>query len=497
MALKGEKERIIGRKKEQRILQQILNSKKAEFLALYGRRRIGKTFLIKNFFLQNSCVFFHMTGIQSGTMKEHLKKFAEHVGSTFYGGAPLMPSKGWLDAFEVLNKAMEKMDPKEKIVLFFDELPWIATKRSRLLQALEYYWNRYWGHNPKVKLIICGSSASWIIEKIINNKKGLYNRVTEKMRLAPFNLPETEEFLAYLGVSLSRRHILDLYMVIGGIPHYLQKVREMKKGVSAQFYVNDLCFKKDGALVDEFEPLFSSLFTKSEVYIDLIRFIAKNRNGISQSQVLGKKGLSSGGTAIRRLKQLEEAGFILSFIPHGHQQKGIFYKIIDEYTLFYLDWIEPFLSSIRHQDPTSNYWLSKAKSPGWKSWAGLAFEAVCHKHVAQIRKALSIDSSAEIGSWQYIPRSAEGKKGTQIDLLFDQPDDVITICEIKHSDSPYTIDKEYANNLRCKIDIYRQQTRTKKIVFLAMITRGGLKSSKYSRELVSREVDLDDLFISF
>ncbi len=495
MANRLEKEKIIGRKKEQRILEQVLNSKKAEFLAIYGRRRIGKTFLIKNFFLQSSCLFFHMTGIQSGTMEEHLKTFAEHIGSTFYGGAPLMSSKGWLDAFEILNKAMERVNPKQKIVLFFDELPWIATKRSRLLQALEYYWNRYWGHDPRIKLIICGSSASWIIEKIINNKKGLYNRVTEKMRLTPFTLSETEEFLTYLGAPLNRQHILDLYMVIGGIPYYLQKIREMKRGVSAQYYINTLCFQKDGALVDEFEPLFSSLFTKSEIYIDLVRFIAKSRYGVSQAQILGKKGLSSGGTAINRLKQLEQAGFILSFIPHGHQQKGISYKIIDEYTLFYLDWIEPFLSSIRHQDQSSNYWLSKAKSPSWKSWAGLAFEAVCHKHVAQIRKALLIDSSAEIGSWQYIPRSAEGKKGAQIDLLFDQPDDVITICEIKHSDSPYIIDKEYAQSLRSKIDTYQQQTQTQKMIFLAMVTSGGLKPSKYSKKLNPREVCLDDLFV--
>jgi hypothetical protein len=488
--------KIIGREREQRVLQQILNSKHAEFLALYGRRRIGKTFLVKTFFLQHPCTFFHMTGMQDGTLQEHLTKFAEHIGETFYAGAPIAVQKTWLTAFDTLTKAIQQIDPSRKIVLFFDELPWIATKRSRLLQALEYYWNRYWGQDPRVKLVICGSSASWIIEKIINNKKGLYNRVTEKMRLTPFTLSETEKFLNYLEVPLNQRHILELYMVVGGIPHYLEKIRKMKRGFSAQQYINELCFRKDGALVDEFELLFASLFNKHELYIQLIRLIAKYRSGVSQAQIINKKGLSSGGRAIQRLKQLEEAGFILSYVPH-HQQKGIYYKIVDEYTLFYLDWIEPHLSTIRQQTHDSTFWLSKAQAPGWKSWAGLAFEAVCSKHVAQIRKALSIDPGAEIGSWRYVPRSKEGgngKRGAQIDLLFDQPNGVITLCEIKHSEQPFILDKDYAQILRHKIEIYEQQTRTRKKIFLAMITSGGLRSSKYTKEMVSQEVCLDDLF---
>jgi uncharacterized protein len=487
-------ETVVGRRQEQKVLQQVLSSKKAEFLALYGRRRIGKTFLIKNFFLQNSCTFFHMTGIQDGTLGEHLKKFAEQISLTFYGGVPIATQQSWLDTFEILTKALERAKPSNKIVLFFDELPWMATKRSRLLQALEFYWNRYWNHDKRIKLVICGSSASWIIEKIINNKKGLYNRVTEKMRLTPFTLSETEDFLKHLGVRLNQHQILNLYMAIGGIPHYLEKISKMKRGLSAQQYINELCFRKDGALVDEFEPLFSSLFSKSEVYIELIRMIAKQRCGVNQSQIINKGRTSSGGRAIHRLKQLEEAGFIIGFIPHGHQKKGIFYKIIDEYTLFYLDWIEPNLGSIRRQEQNSNFWLSKARSPAWKSWAGLAFEAVCNKHIARVRHALSINPDAEIGSWRYIPRTRSEEIGAQIDLLFDRCDGVITLCEIKHSEKPFEINKEYAQQLERKIKIYREQTRTKKQIFLAMITSSGLKQTLYSDKLVDQVVSLEDLF---
>jgi AAA+ ATPase superfamily predicted ATPase len=490
-------EKIIGRQHEQRILEQVFNSKKAEFLAIYGRRRIGKTYLIKNFFNKHRCTFFHMTGIQDGTLEEHLKKFAEQIGITFYDGAPLVNQENWLDSFEVLTKSMERIKPSERIVLFFDELPWMATKRSRLLQALEFYWNRYWSHDRRIKLIICGSSASWIIEKIINNKKGLYNRVTEKMRLTPFSLAETKDYLKYLEKPLNSRQVLALYMAIGGIPHYLEKIRRMKRGLSAQQYVNELCFQKDGALVDEFEPLFSSLFGKSEIYTRLIRMIAKHRSGVSQAEIMRKRGLSKGGRIVKRLKQLEETGFIFSFIPHGYQKRGIFYKIVDEYILFYLDWIEPNIGTIRHQGKNSSFWLSKVRSAAWKSWAGLAFEAVCCKHVEQIRQTLSIDPGSEVGSWRYIAEPQKDEVGAQIDLLFDSPDELITICEIKHSETPFSITKEYAQHLKRKIQVYENQTQTSKQISLAMITSSKLKETRHSKEIVSQEVSLEDLFKAY
>ena len=484
-------EKIIGRVEEQEVLDQLLKSKRAEFLALYGRRRVGKTFLIRNFFEQSADVFFHMTGIQKGTMEEQLKQFANRIGITFYNGAAIAPSKNWFDTFENLRKAIEQISSSKKVVVFLDELPWLATKRSKLLQALEFYWNQYWSHDPRFKLIICGSSASWIIDKIINNKGGLYNRVTRRMSLSPFSLSETKEFLKSLGIELSNRQILDLYLTFGGIPHYLALC---KRGMSALQNISHLCFQKNGALVDEFPKLFGSLFSNAAVYVKLVRIIAKSHNGVEQAQVVKESKTSKGGRIIEKLKQLEEAGFILSFLPHGHQKKGIYYKAIDEYTLFYIHWIEPYLKSTRKQDQSEGYWNAKAQTPAWRSWSGLAFEAVCHKHLAQIRKALGIDTDAQIGSWRYTPKTKKEGRGAQIDLLFDRNDDVITLCEIKHSDKPFVIDKGYAEILRMKRDIYRNQTRTKKSIFLAMIVSGGLKGNTYSTSLVSQQANLDDLF---
>lgn len=484
------KKSIVGRIKEQEVLAEFLKSGKSEFLALYGRRRVGKTYLITSFFEQASCIFFYVSGLQKGKIKEQLEQFYKQIGVAFYNGASIAQRSRWLDAFEDLTKAIQQVPSNKKVVLFFDEFPWMATKRSGLLEALDHYWNRYWSHDQRLKLIICGSSASWIIEKIINNKGGLYNRVTRPMQLEPFTLYETKMFLTSIGIKLNNKHILDLYMVLGGIPHYLALVR---KGLSAHKCISELCFQKDGVLVKEFDRLFASLFQESEFYINLVKTISKHRNGIGQVQLIQESRVPEGGRAAHRLKELEEAGFIISFLPHGHQEKGIYYKINDEYILFYLDWIEPKLSTIRKQDNAAGYWLSKIQSPSWRSWSGYAFEAVCFKHLAQIRKALNIDPGAEVGAWRYMAKSKQDQ-GAQIDLLFDRHDGAITICEIKYNEQPYTIDKHYSQNLKNKIEVYQKQTRTQKQIFLAMITANGLKETMYSEEMVTGVVALDNLF---
>lgn len=494
---KKQANKISGRTREQRILERLFATEKSEFLTLYGRRRVGKTFLIRNFFEKKPCLFFYVTGIQEGKLKEQLGQFTKQISAIFYEGISIVPYKSWSEAFEALTTAMLKVSKRQKTVLFFDEFPWMATKRSGLLSALEYFWNRHWTHDPRLKLILCGSSASWIIEKIVNNKGGLHNRVTRTMILEPLNLHDTKAYLADFGNKLNDRQVLDLYMVLGGIPHYLSLV---EKGLSAQQSIEELFFRRDGALVNEFDRLFSSLFKDSSAHIDIIRIIANHRYGIGQAQLIREIKVSSGGGTTRRLKELEEAGFIVSFLPHGHSDKGLYYKVIDEYTLFYLHWLEPRITAIRNRDQSPGYWLSKSQSSSWKSWSGYAFEAVCSKHIAQIKKALNIDPGSESGSWRYVPRkNPESEKegvGAQIDLLFDRPDQAITVCEIKYSMQPFTIDKVYAQTLAKKVEVYQQQTRTKKQIFLVMITSAGLKPSKHYDELISQEVTLGDLFKS-
>ena len=307
---------IVDRKREQKILQDVLTSVKSEFVAVYGRRRVGKTYLIKTFFRQTDCVFFHVTGSNNEALSTQINHFITEVGNVFYAQTELRRRKTWEEAFESLTKALELVPKDKKIVLFFDELPWMATKRSRLIQALDYYWNRYWVDDSRLKLIICGSSASWIIKNIVNDKGGLHNRITQLIELKPFNLNGTREFLNYKNIKLNDSQILQLYMATGGVPHYLEHI---KRGLSAAQNIDLLCFRKDGLLFKEFNNLFSSLFSESEIYIDLVRIIAKHHYGISQAglfKVLGEK--TRGGSMVNRLKDLEDAGFIISFIPYKH-----------------------------------------------------------------------------------------------------------------------------------------------------------------------------------
>ncbi len=489
MNLSSPRQRV-GREQEQAILQQLLKSDKAEFLALYGRRRVGKTFLIKTFFETANSVFFYNSGLKDGTLKDQLEEFAKHIGEAFYGGVSLMPRTNWRAAFADLTKAIEQIPKRQKVVIFLDELPWMATKRSRLLQALDYYWNRYWSHDPRIKLIVCGSSASWILEKIINNKGGLYNRVTRTMHLTPFNLHETQAFLKRRGHHLNQKQITELYLALGGIPHYLSLA---KKGYSAQQCLDELCFQKGGALVEEFERLFASLFNDAEYYITLIRVIAKHHYGISQVQLIQESGAPSGGRTVQRLKDLEEAGFISSFVPYGHQERGIYYKVVDEFSLFYLRWIEPNLMTIKKQTHADGFWLAKTKTPAWRSWSGYAFESLCYKHLPQIRTKLKIDPGAAIGSWRHQAKAADDQ-GTQIDLLFDRDDGAITICEIKYAEQPFVLDKAYAKTLLDKVKIFQTKTQSKKQIFIALIAANGVKPSMYSEDLIDGIVILDDLF---
>ena len=483
---------IIGRSEETNLLESLLSSIAPEFLALYGRRRVGKTFLIKNFFKNKKCVFFCTTGEQNAPMKQQIKHFTQQISHVFYKGAPLAEGKNWDETFNLLTNAFDTVDKKNKIVVFIDEIPWMATRNSKLLQGLDYYWNQYWSNDNRIKLIICGSSASWIIDNIVNNKGGLHNRVTKNICLEPLKLPDTKSFLKAKNISLNNKQIVDLYMSMGGIPYYLSQI---EKGMSSTQIIESLAFKRNGFLLLEYDNLFSSLFKNSEIYEEIIRIIASRRYGIGQRELLekiGKKMLGKGG--LEKLKSLKETGFILDFKPHLHKEKGIYYKLIDNYSLFYLSWILPVRDTLLVKSLVKGYWDKIRKKPSWHSWSGLAFEAICYEHIPQINKALNLSPTSIPSTWRYVPRKGSDEQGAQIDLLFDRDDDSITICEIKYTDKIFTIDKEYAHKLRKKLEVFKKVTRTKKQLFIAFVSANGVKKNKYSDELLSGVVTIDDLF---
>jgi hypothetical protein len=483
------KEMLFGREPEIKILDNLWDSPEAEFLAIYGRRRVGKTYLIREYFSKKRCIYFEITGQKDGKLKEQLENFINIFSKVFLNDLPLRTPSSWKNAFEILTKEIEKIPKSQNIVFFFDELPWLATSKSGMLQALDYYWNRFWSRHSNLIFVVCGSAASWMLDNLINAKGGLHNRLTKTILLRPYNLKQTEQYLAGRNIHLSPKQILDLYMVFGGIPHYLKQV---EKGKSALQTINKVCFQPDGLLYDEFDRLFRSLFSYAEESLLIIKAISKYQYGISRDDLIKSTGISSGGTLNKRLKELESAGFIQSYVPYGRKIKNHYYRVVDEYCYFYLRWIEPFKK--KGMSAGKEYWQTKGKTGTAITWAGYAFESICLKHIDQIRKALELEAiSCEIGNWKFSPPKGKKESGAQIDLLFDREDGIVSLCEIKYTEKPFILDKTEAKNLMNKVAVFEDHFPIKKQILLTLITAAGLKENIWSEELIQNVVTLEDL----
>jgi uncharacterized protein len=482
---------LIGRRIEKSILQKALDSQEAELIALYGRRRVGKTFLIRQSFEQKT-VFCEITGLKDGSMKDQLAIFSRSFQKTFPQEVPLPPLPSWRYAFELLTVSLKKVSRRRKTVIFFDEISWLATPKSGLIQQFDHFWNTEWCKLTHVKVVLCGSAASWILEKLVHAKGGLHNRLTRTIPLKPFSLGETKAYLESRKIKMALKQILELTMVLGGVPYYLKQI---ERGLSATQNINRICFRKEGLLYDEFDRLFSSLFNHAGQHMKIIQVMARHRQGISRNELIEKTGIPSGSGLNRYLHELEEAGFIARFIPYQLSQKNSYYRLIDEYSLFYLKWIKKAPKGV-FSDSDPHYWEKLSGTASWKSWAGYAFEGICMKHARLVKKALQIENiPTETAAWRYIPRKDSKEAGAQIDLLFDRGDGIISICEIKYSEDKFSISKAYARNLENKIKVFQEQTKgRKKHLFLTMITTFGVQSNAYSEALLSQEVLLEDLF---
>lgn len=473
---------IIGREKEKEILTKIIKSKDAEFLVVLGRRRVGKTYLIQHC-CSDADYYFECTGMKDGKLSFQLSHFIKQFSSLFYQGINLEKPKNWQDAFDLLTKQIKQIPIDKTIVLFFDELPWLASKRSGFLSVLDHYWNTVWKNMTNLKLIVCGSAASWLLNNIINAKGGLHNRITRSMLLEPFTLSETNEFLKHKGFLLSKKQVLDVYMVMGGIPYYLN---QLSKTESISQNIDNICFKKDGLLFSEFSRIFKSLFEKYDVYIKIIRCIAEKRYGIAFNDLTKIMQKKAGGRLLERLQELEVTGFIQKRPVFGKKREHI-YTIVDEYCLFYLKWIDKKMPIIKGQDIFSKI----KKSPSFLSWSGYSFEGICYKHVDKIIDKLQIKNVVNsVLNWNIKTED----DGAQIDLIFDRDDDAINICEIKQTEDPFVINKDVAKNILKKIDLFKDSTKTKKQIFINIIASNGIKENAWSEELISQTVTLDDLF---
>ncbi|ODS80593.1 MAG: ATPase [Cytophagaceae bacterium SCN 52-12] len=472
---------VIGRLEEIKLFRKIEQSGETELVAVYGRRRVGKTYLIRNGFRQPPD--FEFTGSHYATLKQHLESFGLALGKVM-GNVPLAAPKNWLQAFDMLENYLNPLLKKQRRIIFLDEFPWINTPRSGFLPAFENFWNTWASRQKNLVVVICGSSAAWMIKNVVRNRGGLHNRVTQRIRLLPFNLSETETFLKSRKVNLDRFQLIQLYMAVGGIPQYLKAV---EPGESTAQTIDRLCFQKDGFLHEEFSSLYHSLFDNATGHMEIVRTLARKPSGLTRQQIIDTCNLTSGGHATQLLEELSESGFIRPFIPFGKQSKDSIYKLTDEYSLFYLH----FIANSRAKTPGS--WMKLADKPTWKSWSGYAFESICAKHIQQIKKALGIEGVyTEISAWRQ--RGTKEDTGTQIDLLIDRQDLCINVCEMKFSTTPFEITKSYAENLRTKLFAFKAASKTRKTLFLTMITSFGVRNADQYPGLVQKTLTMDELF---
>jgi len=475
---------LVGRDEELKTVAYLLKSNKSELAAIIGRRRVGKTFFVRESL--KGKMDFTFTGLYQGTLPEHMNHWANSISKFHSSKLPIATPKNWFDAFQLLQSLLEsKKKTKRKKVIFLDEIPWMSTNKSRFLTAFTAFWNDWASAREDVLVVICGSAASWMINKVLKNKGGLHNRVTQLIHLYPFDLHETEQFLKMKRIVLDQYSITQLYMVMGGIPHYLDQIRQ---GESASQAIDRLCFTKNGLLQSEYQELFSSLFNESQKHRNIVKVLSSTPRGITRETLITKTKLNSGGGFSRILEELIESGFVTGYIPFGKKKKQQLLKLTDPYSLFYNKYINKKTSG------NKNSWQQISKSPTWASWSGLAFENLCMLHIYQIKQALGIGGiQISVSSWHHI--KTDEIHGAQIDLLIDRADGIINLCEMKYSNYPFTITGKYANNIRNKIAAFQYWTKTRKSIFPTLITTHSLEENIHSNSLIQNTISVSQLFV--
>ena len=474
---------IIGREKEREKLDKILGSKQAEFLALYGRRRVGKTFLIREHLKEQ--LVFDISGTKEGGKDQQIGHFFDEYLKRTQGLQETRTPKDWHKMFKYLADYLDKLPPtNSKYVVFIDEMPWLDAPKSDFITALEFFWNQYISKMPQILLIACGSASSWIRKNLINARGGLYNRITHRMKLMPFNLYETDLFLQSIGAKLTQYQTLEMYMVMGGIPFYL---KEVEKGKSSTQLIDDMCFSPQGLLYDEYGQLYHALFKSAEQHIAIVEALAAHPQGLTQTDIFAKTKISTSSIS-RTLEELVECDFLSVFQPFSNTKKDAVYKLTDFYSLFYLKFIQP------NKGYGTKMWEQLSNQSSYAAWSGYAFENICMMHVAQIKTALGISGVfTKHSAWKF--KGNDTLPGAQIDMIIDRNDQIIHLCEAKFTKDNFAIDKDYAAQLRLRKAIFKQATHTKKATYTTLLTTYPALQNKYYLEEIVHEVTIDKLFI--
>lgn len=481
-------DKVIGRNKETEALERLYNSSKAELVAVYGRRRVGKTYLVDTCF-KNKFSFKHagVSPIESKGMKYQsllqiqLMQFYNSL-VTFGWKQEKIPTN-WMEAFLYLELLLQEKDTGDKQVVFLDELPWMDTHGSGFITAFEGFWNSWACSRDNLLVIICGSATSWIYDKLINNYGGLYGRVTYQMKLKPFILKECEQLFESKHIKMSRYDITQAYMMTGGIPYYLNY---FEPGLSLAQNINELFFADNCKLFDEYNRLFSSIFNNPNSIKEIIKFLSKRSIGYTRKEISSNLGKAANGHLTKALNAMIASDFIIKYVPFGYSKKEEYYKLVDPFCLFYLKFIE---------DKTSldkDFWIQNTNSQSVISWRGFAFENVCFNHIDNIKKALGIVGVSTTQS-AWCKKGNENESGTQIDLIIRRRDNIVNLCEAKFYSGEFTVTKEYDLKIRNKINALNELISKKEAIHTVLITTEGVVDNAY-KWIFEKVITLDDLF---
>jgi len=470
--------KIAGRKKELALLAELSDAKNSSFLAIYGRRRVGKTYLIRQAYAKQ--IVFECSGWHEQSFEQQLENFAASLPNV--AAIETARPKTWLQAFAELKKYIQTLRGKKKKVIFLDEIAWFDTPRSGFLAALDQFWNQFCSKRTDIVLVICGSAASWILNKISKNRGGLHNRITHYIQLQPFTLSETHEYLQMHGVRLTSKDVALLYMCIGGVPFYL---KDLRKGRSVAQLLNDLFFDEHASLKLEFSNLYTSLFKNSHLHEKVVSALAKKNKGLLRSEIIDATGLPSGGWLSLVLHELVACGFIQQMTDFRKEKEDSIYRLVDEYTLFYYKFLA------RGRRPAN--WMQATSRQSFKIWSGYAFENLCIKHIFQVKKALGI-SGIISRDYAWALKGNDSQSGAQIDLVIDRDDNCVNLLEIKFYDAPFLVTKQYTEQLRQKAEVFRKSTGTRKNIFITLLSLYGGVKNEYFLNSFTNEVLVDELF---
>jgi AAA+ ATPase superfamily predicted ATPase len=470
---------LVGRENERKMLKEAYEADESKFVAIYGRRRIGKTYLVRETF-ENHFTFQH-SGYFGGKLSDELFEFCISIRQ--YGLDGFEQPKNWLEAFELLKRVIMNSPDKRKVV-FLDELSWMDTRGSDFVMALEGFWNGWASARKDVLLIVCGSVTSWMISKIVHNKGGLYNRLSFRINLEPFTLKECEEYVNAKNIIMNRYSILQCYMIMGGVPYYWSF---LEKGLSLPQNIDRIFFADNALLDNEFEYIYSSLFHNPEPYIKIISALGKKKAGMTREEIVKASKLPESGNLSKKLEELENCGFIRRYNSYGKKQKDSLYQLIDNFTLFYFKFLE--------KKPTDeHFWTNNQLSQAVKTWCGLAFERVCLEHVSEIKNALGISGvSTNAYSWSCKKDNEKGLEGSQIDLIIERRDQIIDLCEMKYSTKPFKVTLKVDTDIHRKTWDFINATGTHFAVHPIILTPYGITDDSY-RGQIQAVITADDLF---